>query len=33
MLRMTEDALYRLREEAAQLTWQLAALAYLDIDT
>ena len=32
-LRMTEDALYRLREEAAQLTWQLAALAYLDIDT
>ena len=33
MLRMTEDALYRLREEAAQLTWQLAALAYREIDT
>jgi hypothetical protein len=32
-LRMTEDALSRLREEAAQLTWQLAALAYRDLDT
>ena len=32
MLRMTENALYRLREEAAQLSWQLAALAYRDLD-
>jgi len=32
MLRMTENALYQLREEAAQLSWQLAALAYRDID-
>jgi hypothetical protein len=32
MLRMTEDTLYRLREEAAQLTWQLAALAHREID-
>jgi hypothetical protein len=32
MLRMTEDTLYRLREEAAQLTWQLAALAYRELD-
>jgi hypothetical protein len=32
-LRMTEDALYRLREEAAQLTWQLAALAHREINT
>jgi hypothetical protein len=30
---MTEDALYRLREEAAQLTWQLAALAHREINT
>jgi len=33
MLRMTEDTLYRLREEAAQLTWQLAALAHREVDT
>ncbi|MGD1052949.1 MAG: hypothetical protein ABR950_03885 [Candidatus Dormibacteria bacterium] len=32
VLRMTEDTLYRLREEAAQLTWQLAALAHREID-
>jgi hypothetical protein len=32
MLRMTEDTLYRLREEAAELTWQLAALAYRELD-
>jgi hypothetical protein len=32
MLRMTEDTLYRLREEAAQLTWQLAAAAHREID-
>ncbi len=32
MLRMTEDTLYRLREEAAQLTWQLAALTHREID-
>jgi len=33
MLRMTEDTLYRLREEAAQLTWQLAAVAHREIDS
>ena len=32
MLRMTEDTLYRLREEAAQLTWQLAVLAHREMD-
>jgi hypothetical protein len=32
MLRMTENTLYRLREEAAELTWQLAALAYREPD-
>ena len=32
MLRMTEDTLYRLREEAAELTWQLAAVAHREID-
>ncbi len=32
MLRMTEDTIYRLRSEAAELTWQLAALAYRELD-
>ena len=33
VLRLTEEILYRLREEAAQLTWQLAAAAHRETDT
>jgi len=29
---MTEDTIYRLRTDAAELTWQLAALAYRELD-
>jgi len=31
-LRLTEEILYRLREEAAQLTWQLAAATHRETD-
>jgi hypothetical protein len=32
ILRVTEDTLSRLREEAAQLAWQLAAVAHRETD-